>query len=657
MAEYATISPMKPAANSSRIAQVLIVLAFAAIWAAFIHSRAYSSNDASRLAAIESLVQRGTWAIDDSPFATVDKIKLGDHFYSDKPPILSWAGAGVYAVLHQAFGLTLQPWGCAPERTATWCRAVFEAGEADWAYFILTLLLIALPGALMLVLVYDMARRSGWPTWSSLLFVLVLGLGTAIFPYSTVFNNHIPAAAATLVAVYALLTTTAPGRLRLFIVGLAAALAAAIDLSAAIFTIGLLLYAVVRYRRRAGWFVLGLLVPVAITILLDYQIVGSPVLPYMVPQGYAYAGSELNATLAGTRHADDVPRYAFDLLVGDRGVLLFYPIVLWYLYGTWRAARLRDITVRWLARLMLIAGGLYVLYFILLTDTFGGYSFSPRWFLNLMPLLAIFVVIAQKIDRMNAGTLALGAVAAYSIVQATFGALNPWNPAFPMLRLEVTQPAPVTAPNVAISGYSNYSDVPDTLRKLIGVNNVVPRRFDARRGMVIFPGEGWWFVSEASPPAAELAGRFGLNITTTHALNADLRPALDGWLRDFRSLGQPVVGDEVQLLGARWDRQGDNIDVITAWQMETTPPPDVQRRISLELLDDHGNRVQHSEVMAARYTSLQAGDILVQVQSLNLHDLAAGRYQLRLGVLDLATNQLLPMPDGSATLLVDTVQK
>ncbi|MBK8987635.1 MAG: hypothetical protein IPM39_16415 [Chloroflexi bacterium] len=71
-----------------------IVLLFSVIWLLFAHSRTYSTNDASRMAAIESLVHRGVWVIDESPFVhTLDKIKVGDHFYSDKPPMLALRGA------------------------------------------------------------------------------------------------------------------------------------------------------------------------------------------------------------------------------------------------------------------------------------------------------------------------------------------------------------------------------------------------------------------------------------------------------------------------------------------------------------------------------------------------------------------------------------
>lgn len=113
------MTPSAPT-HRSRAVTFTIVVVFTLVGSLFIHSRAYSSNDASRLATIESLVERGTWAIDASPFATVDRIKVGEHFYSDKPPILSLAGAGVYSILHNVFGLTLQPWGCTPERMPTW---------------------------------------------------------------------------------------------------------------------------------------------------------------------------------------------------------------------------------------------------------------------------------------------------------------------------------------------------------------------------------------------------------------------------------------------------------------------------------------------------------------------------------------------------------
>ena len=51
---------------------------------------------------MESLVNRGTWIIDDSPWTdlTQDKVLLNDHYYSGKMPLLSWLGAGIYAAVN-----------------------------------------------------------------------------------------------------------------------------------------------------------------------------------------------------------------------------------------------------------------------------------------------------------------------------------------------------------------------------------------------------------------------------------------------------------------------------------------------------------------------------------------------------------------------------
>ncbi len=647
---------------------IVIAVVFALVYALFIHTRAYSSNDASRMATIESLVERSTWAIDDSPFATVDRIKVGDHFYSDKPPILSFLGAGFYSILRHSFNLILQPWGCAPERMPTWCLAVLETNEADWAYFAITFVLVSLPTTLMLVLIYRLARRYAFSQWGSLLFVIVLGLGTALFPYSTVLNNHVPAAASMLVAFYLLMTSERPSRARLAIAGLAAALAVTIDPSTVLFAAALAVYIATRYRSDVIGFALGGIVPIGVTIILDYQILGSPVLPYMVPQGYAYAGSKLYSTVAGTHQAADVPRYAFELLLGERGFVMFYPIVVWYLYAALHALRSSDTTIRRLAWAINFGSVVYVLYVVLNTDNFGGYSYSPRWLLNPLPLLAMLAVTDRAIygPRWRIGLV--GGLSILSIVSAFYGALNPWSPAFPMLRVETTAPQPVDQPAVAMSGYSNFNDIPSNFRKTLGANNIVPRRFDARRGLVIPNETTWYFIDKSTPLAPELAGPLGLAMPTTYALNVDLSPIVRAWLKTFDTtvfLPQtpgtttlPITfGGEAAVLGYRVQQQADELKVITAWRIETPRDYRDQRRVVIELSAPDGDTAQQNQLMAARYSSLQPGDVLLQVQQLSLNAVANGTYWLQIGVLNLQTNERLKMPDGTDRLRLTSIDK
>ena len=119
--------------NGQRDLTWVVVLFFAVVWILFVHSRAYSTNESSRLASIESLVHRGTWVIDESPFShTLDKIQVGEQFYSSKPPTLSFLGAGIYRVLHDGLDQTLVWRECIPDRTPSHCRAILEPEETNW---------------------------------------------------------------------------------------------------------------------------------------------------------------------------------------------------------------------------------------------------------------------------------------------------------------------------------------------------------------------------------------------------------------------------------------------------------------------------------------------------------------------------------------------
>ena len=350
------------------------MLLFILLWSPFIHTRAYSTNDASRLASIESLVHRQTWRIDESPFAhTLDRIKVGDSFYSSKPPVLSFVGAAVYAALHHGLGWELQALGCAPDLSPTNCRALLEPEAADWSYFILTFLLVTLPGIVMLALAYRLAWRSGFSNWLSVGLILVLGLGTAVFPFSTVFVNHVPAVAALFATLYILLTRQQPSKRWLLLVGFLSTLAVALDLSAGIYFVGIIVYCAFTYRRDLVWVLLGSLFPAGLMILLDFQIVGNPFPPQFYAQGYDYAGSVIATEVAGHRQADDLLQYIFRLFLGDYGLFAFYPIVFWYAFtfiAVFSSARFR---LRLLARIVAGATLLYFVYFAFNTYSFGGF--------------------------------------------------------------------------------------------------------------------------------------------------------------------------------------------------------------------------------------------------------------------------------------------
>jgi hypothetical protein len=509
-----------------------------------IHSHANSWNDLSRLATVEALVHHKTWAIEDTALGnlTGDRIYLvadattpsqdgavadtsdNGHFYSDKPPVLSFLTAGVYRVLHAGLGISLLPKTCDPEMSTCYCFALLCPYPPDWAYYLLTLIMVSAPSALMLALFYRsrvIHTPMMTPQRSALVLTLLLGLGTLVLPYSLVFNNHVPAAACLMVGFYAWLQLRFPesqtphriAQYKLFWAGFAFALAFTFDLWTGPF-LGLFgLHALWRFRHRAWPFLVGALLPITLLAGLDWHILGDPLPPQLHPEGFNYPGSAFPSTMTGTRSASHIPSYAFRMLVGDHGWFAFTPLMGWAVFSLGRCLHQRKHPLRSEA-LTISAGSLVtVLYFALFTNNFGGASYGPRWVVAMTPLLFFFIQITHgDIDQREPQShptathwrrLIFTGLALLSLASAWRGALDPWTQALPLLRLEdatsaiaryiqsdptltdaviyVTPPETVKSASPgwrAIRGLSYWSD-----RDLTGLSKHA-REFDAASGLL-----------------------------------------------------------------------------------------------------------------------------------------------------------------------------
>lgn len=173
------------------------VIALAMLLAIF-GARPYAGswNDGSRLAAVESLLDRGTLAIDDSIFVnpelspaghnpyspgdanlqaggTSDKLSIRGHFHSDKPPVISVVMAAIYAPLRW-LGLAPSP-DANPERFI-W---ILTEGTSVAAF------------GLTLFCMHDLARRIGLAGWDRAVWFSALAMGTFALAYTRHVNNHI----------------------------------------------------------------------------------------------------------------------------------------------------------------------------------------------------------------------------------------------------------------------------------------------------------------------------------------------------------------------------------------------------------------------------------------------------------------------------------
>lgn len=385
-----------------------------------------SWNDGSRLAAIESLAERGTWQIDSSPFLqwTGDKLFLHGHWYSTKPPLFQALGAGIYSLLRSTLGVSLAP------------TADNQGGIS--AYKALTFLTTGLPSAAMLALFYLFLIRLNLSARVAWLTTALLALGTMVWPYSLVLNNHVPAAACLFGAYYLLLDSErkpSGGGRAVFCAGLLVALAVSFDLEASFIGLALLAVAIIRWRRVVVYFVLGASLPIIATMVLDYQITGSILPPYFAVGGYDYAGSNWRTTVAALGSPQNVALYAFRAMLGDRGVLSHSPILLWAFAGLMIVVRTPQRSFRLESSFILLGVLVQIAYILIGTDNFGGRAYSMRWFIVWLPL--VFCYLPQALPHswsivsvLNAGLFAFTAL--LSVASAYQGVYSTWTESRPL---------------------------------------------------------------------------------------------------------------------------------------------------------------------------------------------------------------------------------
>ncbi len=384
--------------DRAKAAGAAVLLLAAAVAVASARPHADSANDGSRLAAVEALVDHHTLAIDESVFVrppaggprerqpyppgrddlrdgTVDRIKVGDHFYSDKPYTPSLYLAGWYRLLQWATGLRARD-------------------RADLFCWWMTLLSSGVAYVVAVGCVYHLAGTVGLSLGWRLALAASFALGTLALPYCQHVNSHIVmlAVAAALVAVFAAADADAAplSWRRALGLGTLAGMGYAIEQGVGQLLWGWALVAIV-YRwglgRAVAIFVAASLPWVALHHAVNYAIGGTFRPANAVPAYFDYPGSAFDLdTITGVwnhRGALEFLGYAGGLLVSGRGVLCFN-LPLWLLVPG-AVVLVRGRKAGWVAGFGATwALSTYLLYAALSTN-FSGSCLSVRWF---VPLLA-----------------------------------------------------------------------------------------------------------------------------------------------------------------------------------------------------------------------------------------------------------------------------
>jgi hypothetical protein len=374
----------------------------------------------SRLGTIESIVERGTFAIDDSSFInTIDKVKRDGHYYSHQPPLLSMLEAPVYWLLHLS-GARFHNTG---RFVMTWAFTLLTNGLA----LVLT----------MLVFADILAMASVRPPFRDALAVL-LPIGTWLLPYGLITNNHGISALLMTVLTWLLLKVEWQGgtRSRALSIGAVLGLLAAIEILPIVSFVPVTAIYVLWRRdfdaRARLLFATGLAVP-----LLAHAVLNIPITGDVIPAGFhtemfRFEGSGFDEDrLTGSWKHESlgaVAAYAWASLFAGKGFFVFAPLCLLGVAAgliEWRW---------WLARathayaVLLLGTATSLAVSLLMTNNFGGGSVGFRHAVYLSPVFAVLVlpwIVPESSPRRQAAVIAVAGVSA--AVLAIFAVREPWS--------------------------------------------------------------------------------------------------------------------------------------------------------------------------------------------------------------------------------------
>jgi hypothetical protein len=289
-----------------------------------------SWNDGSRLATVESLVDRHTFAIDDSIFVRVpsetspypddplladkgtqDKMWILGHYYSDKSPVPAVLLALFYAAVRALTGLT------AASHPALFC-------------YLLGLLSAGLPYVVAVVALDRLARVLRLSDHQRWLVTASFGFATVAPVYARQVNNHILLLGVAMVLMFQLVlfAREIAGWNRLLILGTLAGLAYTIDLGAGP-PLLLCLLLLVAVRRRSALQVATVLLAALPWVLvhhaLNYAVGGTWKPANANPEYFNWPGSPFppQALTGAWNHQSflELVSYALALLFGKHGFL------------------------------------------------------------------------------------------------------------------------------------------------------------------------------------------------------------------------------------------------------------------------------------------------------------------------------------------------
>lgn len=392
----------------------LLLLLLLAISLITINPRINGWNEASRMALTQSLVEHHTFIIDESVFVKGgDKVFIDGHFYSDKPALPSVLAAIIYAPLN-AMGLRLDyDWNL------SYYLIILFTIKAFWVASIL---------AFRSALAYTTINKDKIP-----LVIFLYAFASLAFAWSSSFNNHSLAGSSLMIGFFFYLKGKhAAGSLTLLWSGLFFGLAASMDMPTAVFLLGFGLLVTYNWRlsNPTYLFMVGSMLPLSIHFGVNYLVAGSLLPVQIQPQYFVFEGSVWAdaQSLSGVRLNSPLftLQYAFLTLLGPRGFVWYNPLLFLLIPLLIRNTRkTMDFQVE--SMIILTATIILMSYYWLCSSNFGGWSYSIRWFIPVLPLLFFYLFEIEIMSNSPRTKPLLWMLAICSILLAGIGLINPWS--------------------------------------------------------------------------------------------------------------------------------------------------------------------------------------------------------------------------------------
>lgn len=383
-----------------------------------------SANDRSRWCTVWSLVERGTYQIDEirkvRGWDSIDIVRHEDHFYSTKPPLFPTMVAGIYWCGKHALRWNM-------------------LRETDKTTDLILILVNIFPMAIALVLLASMCERYSKVFLARVMLVATASFATLLTPFLTALNNHTVAATSLIIALWSLLRIVSDGKSSLFhfaICGIFAAFTCCNELPAAF--LGVLIFLMLfrnNPSRTMAAFVPAALVPLIGFFVTTYLATGGwkPFYMYYGTEKYVYTfegiPSYWSRPKALDRGVDSPPVYFLHCMIGHHGIFSLTPVYLlmfgtWLSYSRWKASALRPAIL-----LGAIMTAVVITFYMTRTENYnyGGNSVALRWVIWLTPfwlltLLPMFDHLCQSTRKFTIVLLLVGV----SVFSAWFPYSSPW---------------------------------------------------------------------------------------------------------------------------------------------------------------------------------------------------------------------------------------